>query len=337
MSTKTLTVYFYSIDKLVGAEQTKISKKELKSAIDSVQALALDKNANPTRFYDNGKDERCIIFQSDRDDIPKTKSKDYLPGLFIKRRSSNYPYENDDKGNLLEIKLSNNKNELAEVTYFIIDMSLRVLLLVNNKYVGSSTAFEDYLKNRIDESVKTTHHQVFDKDMETRIVLSFIINEDPEHEFMSMTDISSLELRIAGSLKLLESYLDNDKNSSAQAMKNLVQFAEHSRSKTISLLFTTGHQKREKLDKKEITNLYKRLKIFFTESADTNNKFILKGVIDEETRYIDLLNDRYFHKCSFDYTGRYLPLNEVFRELYILMDKYHDIFIRNNSFKEDKL
>jgi hypothetical protein len=335
MSTKTLTVYFYSIDKLVGAEQTKISKKELKSAMDSIQALVLDKNANHTRFYDDGKDERCIIFQSDRNDIPKQKNKDYLPGLFIKRRSNNYPYENDDKGNLLEIKLSNNENELAEVTYFIIDMSLRVLLLVNNRYVGSSTSFEGYLKNRIDESVKTAHYQVFDEDMETRIVLSFIINEDPEHEFMSMTDISSLELRIAGSLKLLESFLDNDKNSSAQAMKNLVQFAEHSRSKTINLLLSAGQQRKEKLDKKEIANLYKKLKKFFKES-ESKNKFALKGIIDEETRYIDLLNDRYFHKCSFDYAGRYLPLNDVFAELYILMDKYHDIFIRNNSFEEDK-
>jgi hypothetical protein len=335
MSSKTFTVYFYSIEKLVGEEQTMIAKKELREDINFIQALSLDKNVSPGRFYNNGKDDRCIIFQSDRNDIPKPKNKDYLPGLFIKRRSSGYPYENDDKGNLLEIKLTDDKNELAEVTYFVIDMSLRVLLLVNNRYVGSSSSFEEYLNNRICESAKKPQQKFPDNDMETRIILSFIINENPEREFNSMMNISSLELRIAGSLKFLESFLDNDKSSSAQTMQQLAKFAENSRSKSIKLLFSSGHQQKEKLDKKEISNLYKKLKKFFNQS-EGKDKFMVKGVIDEEIRYIDLLNDRYFHQCSFDYDGPYLPLGNVFRELYNMMDKYHDIFIHGNLFQEDK-
>jgi hypothetical protein len=236
---------------------------------------------------------------------------------------------------LIEIKLTNEKNELAEVTYFIIDMSLRVLLLVNNKYVGSSRAFEDYLNNRIKEAGKISNHQIFNNDMETRIVLPFIMNENPEQEFNSMINISMLELRIAGSLELLESFLDNESNSSAQTMKSLIKFAGQSRSKSIDLLFSSGHQRKEKLDKKELSNLYNRLERFFKVSSD-KNKFMLKGIIDEETRYIDLLNAQYFHKCSFCYDGRYLPLNSVFSDLYKLMDKYHDTFIRENSFQEDK-
>lgn len=336
MSKKTFTAYFHSIEKSVGAEQVMVTKDELISAIDSIRSLVLDKSISLSRFYDNGKDERCIIFRSDHEYIPATKNKDYLPGLFIKRRSSNYPYENNDKGDLLKIKLADDNNELAEITYFIIDMSLCVLLLVNNKYVGSSTAFEEYLNNRINENAKTSpEKQIFEKDMETRIVLPFIINEDPEKEFNSMVNISSFELRIAGSLEFLEYFIDNKRNGSAKTIKNLIQFAKHSRSKSITLMFSSGHQQKEKLDKYEINSLYKNLKEFFAKSTD-ENRFMVKGIIDEETRCIDLLNDRCFHKCSFDYDGRYPPLNSVFNELYRLMNKYHDIFIRENSFKENK-
>jgi hypothetical protein len=336
MGSKTFTVYFHSIEKLVGEEQTIIAKKELRAALESIRELALDKNVSLGRFYDDGKDERCLIFQSDINDIPEPKNKDYLPGLFIKRRASGYPYENDDKGNLLQIKLADDKNELAEVTYFVIDMSLCTLLFVNSLYVGSSTTFEDYLNNRIRKSAKEAIQQESsDSDMESRIVLPFIINENPEKDFNLMTNISTLELRIAGSLKLLESSLDNDKSSSAQTMKRLAKFAGNSRSKSIKVIFSSGHQQKEKLDKKEISNLYKKLKKFFNQSAN-NNKFMVKGIIDEETRYIDLLNDRYFHRCSLDYDGRYLPLANVFGELYAMMDKYHAIFIRENLFQEDK-
>jgi hypothetical protein len=333
MNKKAFTVYFFSIEKMIGVEQKLISKKELAVMVASIQRLSMDRHSTSSRYYDNGKDERYVVFQSDRNDIPEPNNKSYVPGLFIKRRTSNYPYENDDSGNLFPIKLSDDENKLAEVTFFVIDTSLRVLLFVSNKYVGSSSAFEEYINKKLSGDNRQDKHVLQNTDK--RIALPFIINENPEKEFDLMVDVSTMELRVAGSLPLLESLLVNDNNSSAQSMKTLAQFAQQSRSQSINLIFSSGHQRKEKLDKSEIRNLYKKMKRFF-KNSDSDNKFVVKGVIDEETRYLDLLNDQYFHKSTFDYDGPYLPLTQVFKDLYLLMDKYREIFIRENKFSEDK-
>ena len=334
MGVKTLTAYFFSIEKMQGVETTPISKYELELATKSISELKLDRNKSISRFYNDGIDERYLILKSDRNDIPTPSRISYIPGLFIKRRTTNYPYENDDIGNLFQLSLSSEGNELAEVTFFIIDTSLRVLMYVSNLYVGSTSSFGAYFNNRLKEyHEKVSPLPIFSDENFVRIDFPFIANESPENDFNSMIDISTLEIDIAGSLKLLENNLKSGNDDSKTMFRDLAKLAQKTRSNTIKLVLSSGHIK-NKLDKAVISTIYKKLKSFFKQ-ARQNNKFIVKGKIDDEVRFLDLLNAHYFHKTSFDYDGRYVPLDDVFKRLYPIMDRYQHIFKEMNKFKED--
>jgi hypothetical protein len=335
MGKKTLTAHFFSIEKMVGAELTMLSKNELELALDSISEFKVDRKKELSRYFFNGIDERCVMFRSDMEEIPRPKRETYVPGLFIKRRTSNYPYENNDTGKLFQIQLSNEDNELAEVTFFIIDTSLRVLLFVSNPYVGSISSFENYINNRLKEYHSSISPLPFFND-ESFVKFEFpvIINETPENDFDSMVNISVFEMYVAGSLKFLESTLKSKKDDSQTALLKLVQLSEKTRSKTMRFMLSSSYGS-EKLDKATIKQIYKRMKPFFNNS-EKENKFIVKGKIDDEVRFLDLLNADYFHKTLFSYDGKYVPIDEVFQKLYPIMDRYRDIFIQKNGFKEDK-
>jgi hypothetical protein len=331
MGQKTMTIYFFTIEKIIGTNSTFLQKSELEQILKSISELELDRTKPIGRFYNDGTDERCMIFRNDRDEIPDPNDESYFPGLFIKRRTSNYPYENDDKGGLFQISLSNNNNELAEVTFFIIDISLRVLLLVSNLYVGSITSFDSYINNRL----KKYHLEIqklsfFENKSFIKIDFPFIVNESPENDFNSMLNITTLELNIAGSLNLLENSLKSATDDSRTAIRHLARFAQTARSKSMKLVLSS-HNLTDKLDKNEIAEIFKKLKNFFKISQN-ENRFIVKGKIDDELRFLDLLNANYFHKTSFAYDGRYVPLREVFKRLYPIMDRYRKIFMTQNKF-----
>lgn len=334
MGNKALTVHFYAIEKLVGADTTLLPRNELELALKAISKLKVNRKEAFGRYYFDGADERCLMFHSDEGEIPKPKKDTYIPGLFIKRRTSNYPYENNDIGKLFQIQLSSEGNELAEVTFFIIDTSLRVLLFVSNPYVGSVSSFGAYLNNRLKEYDKAIESlPFFIDDGFVRFEFPPIINETPEDDFNLMNDISTFEMHIAGSINLLETTFSQNKGDSGEALKNMAFLAKKARSRTIKFVLSSGRTK-EKMDKAEIKGIFKKMAPFFRKSKQ-DNKFIVKGKIDDEVRFLDLLNAEYFYKTSFGYEGRYVPLDGVFKRLYPIMDKYRNIFIKKNGFKED--
>jgi hypothetical protein len=335
MGKKSLTAHFYSIEKMVGAELELLPKSELDSALKAVSELKVDRNEEPGRYYkDSAEDERCLMFQADFPEIPSPARSAYIPGLFIKRRTFNYPYENNDTGNLFQISLSDEDNELAEVTFFVIDTSLRVLMFISNPYVGAISSLEAYFNNRLKEYHESVSPLPFLID-EGFVKLDFppIVNETPEKDFNAMADISVLEMHIAGSLNLLENTFRSSSDDSGAALEKVAQLAKKTRSKTIKIMFSSAHMK-EKMNKSEIYKVFKKMRLFFRQSGQ-NNKFIVKGRIDDEVRVLDLLNADYFHKTSFDYDGRYVPIKEVFKRLYPIMDRYRAVFIKTNKFEED--
>jgi len=125
-----------------------IQKREAASADEldrlflSIQQLPLTLTSTPTRYADPGTGiESCIIFSQDKCGLSIPEKEFFVTGLFIKRRNAGYPYEEDGTGNLAELKLINEQNEIAEVTYFVIDKRNGVLSWVNNKFCGSSHSF----------------------------------------------------------------------------------------------------------------------------------------------------------------------------------------------------
>lgn len=334
MGKKSLTAHFFTIEKMIGAELNTITKSELELALNAISNLNLDRNNNPSRYYNDGQDERCLMFRSDMAEIPKPSKDTYIPGLFIKRRTSNYPYENNDTGKLFQIQLSDEGNELAEVTFFIIDTSLRVLMFVSNPYVGSISSFGGYINNRLKEYHATINPLPFFIDESfVRFEFPVIINKTPEDDFNSMVNISTLEMHIAGSLRLMESTFKSKKDDLHSTLFNLAQFSQRARSQTIKLVLSSARI-REKLDKATIKTIFKKMRPFFNHSG-RDNKFVVKGKIDDEVRFLDLLNADYFHKTSFDYDGRYIPLSGVFKKLYPIMDTYRMVFVQKNGLEED--
>jgi hypothetical protein len=334
MGKKTLTAHFFSIEKMVGADLTMLSRSEIELALNSISKFKVDRKEEHSRYFFNGEDERCVMFRADMDEIPKPKRGSYVPGLFIKRRTSNYPYENNDTGKLFQIRLSNENNELAEVTFFIIDTSLRVLMFISNPYVGSISSFEYYINNRLKEyHTSISPLPFFSDESFVRFEFPVILNETPENDFKSMVNISTFEMHIAGSLKLMEGTFKSKKDDLETELFNLVKFSQKARSKTIKLMLSSARM-REKLDKAMIGNIFKRMRPFFR-SSEQNNRFIVQGRIDDEVRFLDLLNPDYFHKTSFVYEGKYIPIDGVFQKLYPIMDTYRSIFIEKNGFEED--
>lgn len=334
MGKKTLAAHFFSIEKIIGADLTMLSRSELRLALDSISEFKVDRKEKFSRYFFDGLDERCVMFHADMEEIPKPRRTSYVPGLFIKRRTSNYPYENNDTGKLFQIRLSNENNELAEVTFFIIDISLRVLMFISNPYVGSISSFGNYINNRLKEYHSNISPLPFFSDESfVRFEFPVIVNETPENDFNSMANISTFEMHIAGSLRLMESTFKSKKDDLQTELYNLVKFSQKARSKTIKLMLSSARM-REKLDKAMINNIFKRMKPFF-HNSEKNNRFIVQGRIDDEVRFLDLLNPDYFHKTSFVYEGKYIPIGGVFQKLYPIMDTYRSIFIEKNRFEED--
>jgi len=200
-----------------------------------------------------------------------------------------------------------------------------ILMYISNLYVGSIHRFNAYINNRLREYSTNISKLPFFSD-ETFIGIEFpsIVNETPEKDFDSMVGISSLEINVAGSLKLMESIFKSEKDDTQAALHKLVQLAQNTRSSTIKLYMSAARTGKE-LDKKEIENIFRKMRLFFQKSFK-DNKFVVKGKIDDDVRFLDLLNADYFHKTTFEYKGRYVPIDEVFDQLYSIMDRYQLIF-----------
>jgi len=70
MGRKTLTAHFFTIDKMVGTELIPLPKDELDLVLQSISKLNLDRNEEVGRYFFDGSDERCLLFQQDTPDIP---------------------------------------------------------------------------------------------------------------------------------------------------------------------------------------------------------------------------------------------------------------------------
>lgn len=329
-NTKDITIYFHLINKEIGTSNLNISSNEIKHVIDAIKKLPVDIHKTPTRFFMNAGVERCILFDSDSSKtIPQIKNKmeGCIHGLYFKRRNKNYPYENDGTTNLFEISLSDNENELAEITYFILDIKHKILLFVSNRYAGSINDFEDYINKKFKEAC--TRFKISDfkeNNKAVKIIFPFILNENSEADFNGMTNLSSMDIKIGGNLSQLEPYITNEKNSGAEAVKSIINFCQEANSQTITISIGVGRTK-EEINKKIIKTLYQSLKKFLKHNPKQNS-FKVKGCIDTETRFLDLVKDEYFHKTTFTYAHRYLPLDIVFENLYDIHKKYIDIFLK---------
>lgn len=320
---KDITVYFYLIKKVVGIQEADVTTPELQHLIDCIKKLPIELESNPTRFLNISNSEKCVIFNSDETKtVPKIKSiaKGCVYGVYFKRRDKNYPYENDGTSNLFEIKLSSEENELAEVTYFIMDVENKILSFITNRFVGSINDFTEYLNSMYKKACESFSMP----EQDIRLSFPLILNENAEGDFDKMTNLTQLSLSVGGNIKAMEEFVSPGNKSSDKTIAELIRFTKESNAMTLKLIFGVGRTK-ENINKKSIKELYNTLKSFFKNNSKQNS-FMVTGSIDEESRVLDLLKDEYFHKTTFSYSTRYMPLDMVFKNLYEIHNKYIEIF-----------
>lgn len=318
-SRKDLSVYFYKVCKAVVGEQkyNPLVPNELSNIFDAIGKLPIDINQDLSRYsnVETG-EETCIALKHDNIGLRIPSFEEYLSGIFFKRRNTSYPYDDDGKGNIQQLKLSHDKNQIAEVTSFLVDHHTNILSWVNNRYVGRAIAFETYLNDKIRQvrCAGSFLNQMTINGENAEISFHQIIDPKAVEDFTSnMHKISTAELKIAGDLKTLEKLLHDSNSNTNETLKNVLALAEQGNAATVRLILSVEPERSKSIKKEPILHLLRQLKEFRQPRRD---KLEVRGKIGEKSRTINLLSDIVAYRTSINYDGKYVPMQEVFKMIH---------------------
>jgi hypothetical protein len=331
VSKKVFKVLFFRIFKCDTKEENlaQLTSRELTEILTAIQELPLDIGQIPSRYSGNGTndDDFAVIFPNDNKKIPKLPG--FWSGVFIRRRNSNYPFEEDGEGNLMELKLSDDSNEIAEMACFLIDVEKGILLWQSNRSVSGFNRFADYLtdtfrkaKDRAQAKVKSADKKDFYSpliigDKKAKIDFQYVINKEAISEFENdMEKIKSVSFKISGDMQELES-LVSEKKSVRDDLLNLIKTANQSGA--ASLEYSIKAVKSTELKKSFISGIFQLLK---DKLPSAGRHFQITGQIDDESRTLDLINDKLYYQTEIEISGRYLPAKKIFAKLEDAYKKY---------------
>jgi len=326
MSNKSIKIYFLKIIKShsLTLKREAVSPAELDKLFLNIQQLPLTLTNIPTRYANPGTGtENCIIFSQDKCGLNIPEKEYFISGLFIKRRNAGYPYEEDGTGNLAELKLIKEQNEIAEVTYFIIDKRNGVLSWVNNKFCGSSNTFITYLNSKFEEitSGNVAVEPLLVDNEAAQLEAFFIANPDSYDEFVkNMKRIRQLEFKIAMNANDSENYyLDSHKGNTNEIMIGLLEAMQQSNCHSLRLELSMGHSKKRDISKDFVKRIFAWL---CQDDKNLAEEFIVRGSIDEQSRTLDLISDKFLYQASLNYRDKYVPSLQVFEQLFSAYFQY---------------
>jgi hypothetical protein len=147
--------FIYSFD---GNDEA-IKPDELKRIIAGIKSLPIDISSEKSRYSAPGSsNEHCLIF-IDETTLPYSTDDYIIPAIFIHRRGKNRPFEEDGKGHLIELKLNNNNNELAEIASIVFNLKSGYCFWIYNPFVGGINQFTDYINSKITQLAKMGFEQ----------------------------------------------------------------------------------------------------------------------------------------------------------------------------------
>jgi hypothetical protein len=258
--------------------------------------------------------EHAVIFSDEIKDL-SIQYRNVLIGVFLKRRGNNRPWEDDGEGHLIELTLSNEAHEIAEVSYFGIDIDSGILFWTYNPLVGGINQFVSYLNRKMNllrssELLEEIQEGYTDS---KQLGLYYIGYPDSVSLFeKKMEQIQRLEFHLAGDADFLsEAFLFNNDERDRKGMRLLREFAKQSNCASISInlsaekskTINVGKNKKEKkvfsLNKQFILNLFYETAEHL--KAKRDSRFNVQGeVIDEETRVLDLVHSRLCYPLMID-------------------------------------
>lgn len=318
---KNITAYFLHLTKNSAGNVRNLDTKELSKLFELLKNIPINTSDGSITRY--GKDTDWMLLFKEDNVITIPEFNNYECSLFIKRRTTAYPYQKNEDGNLLELNLSTD-SELVEVTYLLFDKEKNILLMANNQNVGGHNALAEYLNNVI---VNCTNYRFkIDKD-DAILDLSYIMNETPEDDFNLLSDIKSLSMRVSGDLKDMEDFITPGSSNIKSALKQIANLGKNANCGSIKLEFMKSRKSESWLDKNIINKVYKVLKPFYDKDKH-KNKFTVNGSIDGETRIIDLFNDKFTFHTKFEYNTRYISPTRVLNILAEAFENYRQTLIK---------
>lgn len=105
-------------------ERNNMQGESLISILNSIKKLTVDINAKEGRYSSSNMGNELAIVFADEIKNSYFKSDKVILGLFLKRRGNNRPWEDDGTGNIIALTLKDETHEIAEVSYFAIDISM---------------------------------------------------------------------------------------------------------------------------------------------------------------------------------------------------------------------
>jgi hypothetical protein len=310
-----------------------IKGDELKRIIKGIRSLPIDVKSDNSRYSNPGSNsEHCLIFL-DETTIGNKTDDNLLPALFIHRRGNYKPFEEDGKGHLIELKLSNINNELAEIAYILINIDSGFCFWIYNPFVGGTNQFTEYINKKLVELSKKGFILFDLYGMVPLFTVASIIQDNAFDEFDKIAFVRKLEYHISSTPEKLTQYYLTE-NDDGKGMDLLRNFIKHSGCARISLTIGADKKKTDKktkkpifssLNKKFVKNLFNQTEAILRENQ--SNQFNIIGTtIDDDSRVIDLLYQRLFYRITVEFEDNFIPIYSVINQMTDLMrNKYGEI------------
>lgn len=329
--TKKVKVQFF---KLLVAKKTKTSTIEktlspttVTSILNAVKTLPVQIDQPRTR-YSEDEEQKCILFSDDIQPGNELVIPDYensIPGVYFKRRIKNYPFEENGEGQMLQLHLAE-ANVLAETLFYIWDQKRGVFAWQANRLVSGPGGFAKYLEEKI--------KYLLDKDNTGRLQdladmftmedgskghldVKLLIDEHAFEEFeKKMDEISSVTLRVEAPTEVITEIVGQQAETTRE-LGPMVGMVEKMSGGEIEI---TVKNKVHKMNKPYLRKFFSVLSRAMGKNA---KKYEVKGLLDGQTRILDLFSTELAYTKEVEYENRYVVTESVYETLIESIDYYH--------------
>ena len=234
-----------------------------------------------------------------------------------KELQANWPIIENGQGILREINTRNTNDSIAESAYFILDIKNSLLVFAGNQRSATSFTLAKYFS----DIANTTAEKDNTENNETRISINFrfIARPDAEMYLERMNFVKRIDIQLSGG-DLLDS-LKNSKPASTveEAISTSIKAAKSFGGKTISLSLVVNTAQDISILKKCLRKIQEIILSFNTKKETrpdkSKNKCSISGIVDEESRVLDLLDEKLIVKTNIEVNGKYGHPCDIFAKL----------------------
>ena len=300
MTKKTLRMFFLDIQEK--GNSALVKKTDIQEIFETIYSTPLEKNKQPSRVVEM--DDNVYYLITNRDDEKITSYDNCISGLFVKDRHFNYPYESDILCKLSRLSLQQESNTIAELTYFLVDLDLSLLLWVRNHNVAGFSRLCQYIN--IVSSFSNSEH--------TKIELVTLFKNDAHNKLKKSDSVKQLTFKTS-------SFVDEIISKKGGNIVSQVRLLEllHPESVNNIEIKISFKPKLIATERKDIKQVIAR---FLGDKRGELDKAQAKVIINDKVDEIDFLNSELFVTEQVTLTGKYTDFKKVFDIMYKhLLDK----------------